>query len=189
MTARSTMTDLILSLRGMTSAGTADYSIVGVAFWSDDQLQMVLDRHRLHVYHEPLDVVQNWDGGGSVSYTDYYSGRQNLEADAFLEDSLGADVGTALYTADYNTGRFVFAADTAGTAYYLTGKAYDLNGAAADVWRQKAAHLAASGSFDWSSDNMSMKRSQQVAQAREMAAWYAAFAWPVTVTLTRSDTR
>ena len=157
----------------------------GVAADDHDRPAVELARHRLHLYSAPLAAAQNLDG----TYTDYHSGRQSLEGDAYLEDGLGNNIGTALYTADYNAGLFVFAADTQGATYYLTAKVYDLNGAAAEVWRQKTAHLAASGSFDWSSDNMSMKRSQQVSQAKEAASAYAALAWPLAVTLTRSDTR
>ena len=47
---------------------------------------------------------------------------------------------------------------------------YDLNAAAADVWEEKAATLAAD--FDFSADGASYTRSQSYQHAIEMAAYY-----------------
>jgi len=46
MAARTGMNDLITELRGMTNAGSADTTIAGTAYWSDNQLQAILDRNR-----------------------------------------------------------------------------------------------------------------------------------------------
>jgi len=47
---------------------------------------------------------------------------------------------------------------------------YDINAAAADVWQEKAATLAAD--FDFSADGASYTRSQTYQHAIEMAAYY-----------------
>jgi hypothetical protein len=192
--ARATLSDLIETVRGYINAGTADYSIGTVSYWDDNQLQKVLDRYRRDVRREPLIKVKTYAGGGSVEYYEYQSRYRNFEqtdggsALFIIEDGLGADQGTADWSADYQLGRVTFAANTAGTSYYLTGRIYDLYAAAADIWRQKAAHYSAgSGSFDWSTDNMSMKRSQMATQARDMANYYAGLAEPLTAILYRSD--
>jgi len=192
--ARTTLANMIADLRGLANAGTADYTIAGVTYWTDDQLQQVLDTNRYDVYREELAFVPRYITGGTIQYYDYYSQYDNFESTdggtvAFIvEDSTGTDVGTASYTPDYRTGRIVFAANTAGTIYYLTGRAYDLNGAAADVWQRKMIQVAASSSgFDWSSDNMSVKRSQQVEQAKMMINYYNGLRWPKTAIITRGD--
>jgi hypothetical protein len=196
--ARSTLSDLIEIVRGYTNAGTADYTIVGsggtVSYWSDDMIQRVLDRYRRDVRREKLVKIRHYAGGGSAEYYDHQSRFRNYEqtdggsAIFIVEDGLGDDQGTANWTADYLLGMVTFAANTEGTSYYLTGRIFDLYAAAADIWRQKASHIAAgASSFDWSTDNMSMKRSQIVKQAREEADYYAGLASPVIVTLERSD--
>jgi hypothetical protein len=193
MTARTTMADLITELRGMCNAGTADVTIAGTTYWTDDQLQKILDRNRLLVDQEPLYMVPS-HVPGSVEYYEYRSCYDHYEqtdggsAVFLLEDSTGANIGTALWDADYNTGVVTFAANTAGTTYYLTGRSYDLNGAAAEVWRQKASYYAATSSgVDWSTDNMRISRSQMVTQAQGMANYYAGLARPRTVSAERGD--
>lgn len=192
--ARTTMADIITEVRGMANAGTADYTVGTVTYWSDDQIQNVLDRNRFDVYREELQIIPRYIGGGSVEYYEYTSRYEWFEqtdggsAIFYLEDSLGANIGTASYTADYRTGKIEFAANTAGTVYYLNGRIYDLNGGAADVWRRKVTQVAASSSgFDWSTDNMSMKRSQMVSQARDMVNYFDGMRWPKTAVLTRGD--
>ena len=49
-----------------------------------------------------------------------------------VEDSDGDIIGTANWTADYARGLISFTADQAGTTYFVTGRTYDLNAAAAD---------------------------------------------------------
>jgi hypothetical protein len=115
--------------------------------------------------------------GGSLSYQDYRSSFGYLEATTggtailYLQDSTGATIGTANYTPDYRRGQFQFSANQAGSVYYLTGRSYDLNAAAADVWRRKAAHVAPT-SFDFSTDNHSINRSQVYKHSLEMADYF-----------------
>ena len=192
--ARTTMAYLIEELRGMGNAGTADFTVGTVSYWSDDQLQNLLDRNRLEVYREQLQMVPRHVGGGTTEYYEHLSRYELFEETSggtsifYIEDSAGVDQGTALWEADYRVGKVTFLADTAGSAYYLTGRVFDMNGAAADVWRKKAVQVAASSSgFDWSTDNMSMKRSQQVSQAHEMVSYYEGLAWPKTAVMYRGD--
>lgn len=57
-----------------------------------------------------------------------------------------------------------------GSANSAWTPTYDLNAAAAEVWQEKAAALAAV--FDFSADGASYQRSQAAAQAMRMAQWY-----------------
>ena len=172
MTARTGMTDLITSLRGMTNAGTADYTIGTTAYWSDDQLQEKLDAHRLDFYSAELTHITAMEGG-AVVYKTYRAPYRNLEGGTvnfLLVDFQGTPAGTADYTADYTTGTVTFTADQAAKQWYLTARAYDLNASAADIWRMKGAH--ASADFDFSTDNHSIKGSQVSMQCLKMADYY-----------------
>ena len=166
--ARNTMGTVLADLRNLINdpAGTAQV-------WTDDQLQYHLDRHRLDVYQAPLAPVPTAIGGGSVAYYEYRSAYRDYEATAggtavlFIENGVGTNVGTASYSFDTQNGIVTFTADTTGTAYYLTGRSFDLYGAAADVceaWAQKVAL-----EFDFSTDGQSFSRSQKAAMLSAQA--------------------
>ena len=170
------MSSLITELRGMVEAGTADYTVNSAAYWSDDHLQDVLDLHRRDVVFEPLSVYPTQGTASNSLYQDYrsafgfYEQTTGGSAIFYLQDSTGAYAGTANWTADYRRGVILFGADQAGTAYYLTGRSFDLDAAAADVWRRKASHYA--NSFDFSTDNHSISRSQVYAHCLQMAEFF-----------------
>jgi hypothetical protein len=170
------MGNLIEELRGLTEAGTSDYTVGVTTYWDNGQLQDVLDKHRTDIVFEQLSPYPTQAAGGSLLYQDYRSSFGFYEATTggtaifYVQDGTGANVGTALWSADYRRGAVAFAADTAGTTYYLTGRSYDLNASAADVWRRKASHAASA--FDFSTDNHSVTRSQVYAHALEMAEYY-----------------
>ena len=192
--ARSTLNELIEIVRGYAEAGSADFPIGTVNYWDADQVQRVLDRHRLDVYQEPIQMIPRHTGGGSIAYYEHQSSYDNFEqtdggsAIFWLEDAAGDNASTAIYSVDYQRGRVTFTQDTAGTAYYLTGRSYDLYGAAAEMWNMKASHQSGGGAgFDWSTDNMSVKRSQVKQQYVEMAHYYEGMARPRVIQVDRSD--
>lgn len=173
MTARTGMANLITELRGLTEAGTADYTVTSSTYWSDDHLQDVLDNHRRDVVFAPLAALPTVVAGGSLSYKEYRAAYDFLEATTggtdvfYLQDSTGATFGTSLWSADYRRGVITFASNTLGSYVYMTGRSYDLNAAAADVWQRKTAHFAP-GAFDFSTDNHSINRSQVYSHCLEM---------------------
>ena len=181
MTARNGMTALISELRGLTEAGLSEWVIIGsagtVTYWDDDQLQNILDIHRQDLVFDQLGMFPYQVAGGSLSYKDYRASVGFLEATTggtdvlYLQDSAGDTIGTSTFTPDYRRGQFLFSADQRGSVYYLTGRSYDLNASAADVWRRKAAHYSAT-SFDFSTDNHSVSRSQVYKHCLEMAAHF-----------------
>lgn len=188
--ARSTLASLIDQLRGMTDAAHAEYNIGTAVYWDADQLQTVLDRHRQDLRRVPLHSEPTYNGGTAAFY-DYFAPVGSFEqtdggtAVFVVEDATGADQGTATYSADYMRGLVTFAANTLGTAYYLTARTYDLPAAAADVWRMKAANVAKY--YDFSTDNHSLSRSQLQKQFLTMAEYYAGQSAPQVVTMYRSD--
>lgn len=180
--ARTTMTSLISTLRGMTNAGTADYTSGTATFWTDDQLQAVLDRYRVDVYEYDLRSVEQTDANGDSFYKQYYSDAYKwLEstdggtAVFFLQLSGGSILGTAVYSADYERGQVTFTQDMGGSSVAMTARSYDVYGAAADVWRQKASYYAVTA-YDWSTDNHRVSKSQIVTQCERMAQRYEAMA-------------
>lgn len=187
MTAREGMYTLIDTLRGMAAAGENDYTIGSTSYWSDEQVQQALDRHRVDVTRELLTPVEEYNGG-TVVWKQYLTWRENWESGTafFIQDSLGNTVSGTLYSMDYARGVVEFAASTGGSSYYVTGRTYNLNAAAADIWRKKAAHYA--GQFSFSTDNMRVDKGELVKNAFHMASIFDAMAGPVNVTIYRSDT-
>lgn len=188
--ARTGMTELINVLRGYTDTSDNDYQIGTATYWEDTQLQTVLDRHRTDVIYEQLTVDPKYVGG-SIQYFTYRSNHANYEqttggtAIFWLEHGTGDDVGTANYSVDYLNGIVTFIADTGGSVLYLTGRSYDINAAAADVWHQKMAHYA--GKFSFSTDTQKFNRNELITNARLMAEYYGSQGKPFTVTMYRSD--
>jgi hypothetical protein len=163
--ARSTLAEPIARVRDLAAAGTADYS--------DDAIQSVLDRNRLDFADDQLVSLREYDAGGTPVYYVYQAHYRNLEATdggtavLYVRDSSGARVGTASYSVFTEAGRVTFVSNTDGTAYYLTGRSYDVYAAAAEVWRMKAADVA--GRFDFTADGASFKASQLIEQYNKMA--------------------
>ena len=192
MAARTGLSHLIDVLRGMVEAGTADYTLGTANYWDDDHLERVLDGRRTDFYNEQLGKVEKWNGG-TVQYFEYVSQYKNMEqttggtAVFYIEDGTGADVASGNYSVDYFRGRITFAADTGGSVLYLTGRSYDLDGAASDIWKSKAGHAA--NMYDFSTDNHRFARSQYMDHCLKMASYYEQRASSSTKTtvLLRSD--
>lgn len=177
MTARTGLAGLIVELRQMTESAAGDYSINNKSYWNDEDLQNILDIHRRDIIFEQLQMYPVPIAGGSISYLDYRSSYGYYEettggtAIFYVQDSTGATIGSSTYTPSYRRGQIQFSSNQSGSVYYLTGRSYDLNAAAADVWRRKAAHVAPT-SFDFSTDNHSVNRSQVYKHSLEMADYF-----------------
>lgn len=171
--ARSGMQTLIDTVRGFANAAPDEWTVSTntslVEYWSDEEIQRVLDRHKTEYIHAAMSVEPTYSGG-AVVYTQYKLGATNVESGtaAFkIEDTAGTVTG---WTADYTRGIVTFATDQAGKSYWWSGFAYDLDAAAADIWRMKASHVA--GLVDFSTDGHSIKRSQQAQAYLNMAGYY-----------------
>lgn len=179
MTVRAGMGQLIAELRGMTEAGTADYTIAGATYWTDGQLQAILDGHRVDLVFAPLKPAPTYGAGGSLIYKDYYSAYGNFEralsgtAAFYVQDGNYNTVAPERYTPDYGRGMITFGTitGTGGTTdYYITGRAYDLFGAAADTWRRKMSHYATSVNF--STDNHSVSMGAIIDNCMKMSNYF-----------------
>lgn len=186
MSARAGMSANIEYLRGLTNAGTADYTLGTVAYWDGDQMQAVLDRNRVDFYRAAFQKIQQYEGG-TVVYKIYQSEFRFIESGTNfeLEDAEGNTVGTALYTLDAERGKVTFASDTGGSTYYMTGRSFLMEPAAAEIWRSKAANVSAY--YDIKTISQSLSRSQMVKQFLEMADYFDAQSGIMTVEMFRSD--
>lgn len=198
MTVRTSMASLITTLRGFANAGLADYSIDSTAYFSNEQLQAVLDRYKTDLNDIQIIPRPTMTAGAIVQYKEYQSPAHWLEttdtggsARFIVSDGLGSVLDTSLWSADYENGLVTFTNDQAGSARYLTAHSYDVYAAAADVWQQKAAAYATM--IDFTTDNHSIKRSHIVAQCESMAKRYAGMAvsggGASSVDAVRGDTR
>lgn len=165
----------------------------GTAIWSNDQAQAILDNHRQDFYQVALDVTPRQIAAGTVHYTVYSTPGvlKNLEEEPSgsaawrLYDSTGATIGTANYTADYANGIVRFSADQAGSARYLDGRAYDLHGAAAEGWEERAG--LQSGRYSFEDAGGRFDRSDYFEHCQKMQEKHAAKAWPMSLSLVRGD--
>lgn len=146
----------------------------GSVIWTDVQAQALLDARRTVFYGELLSAIGQV-AGGTTEYHLYTSAYRNLE-----EASSGTvawrcyagtqTFGTADASLDYVGGALTFTADQAGSARYLDGRSYDLNLAAADAWRERAA--GQHDNYDFSTDGQSFSRQQQYLHCLQMAKLY-----------------
>ncbi len=185
--ARSGMADIVSDLRAMTDASAEDYEVAGVPYWTDAQLQRILDKHRTDLKWSEMEAQEEASG----AYLDYSVGFGNLEstAGAFaVQDVNGNDISSSLYSVDYQRGVITFLSDTGGTQYFVTGRSYDLEGAAAEVWKMKQSHYASAVNF--STKVHTIARSQLYEHAREMAEFYSSLGDSGfgTMDIIRSDT-
>lgn len=171
--ARTGMQTLIDTVRGYANAAPDEWTISTdtslIEYWSDEEIQRVLDRHKREYIHELMDAQPTYESGTTV-FKQYLLGATNVEGGTVVfrvEDTAGTVSG---YTVDYTRGIVTFSTDQNGKAFYWSGFAYDLDAAAADIWRMKASHVA--GLVDFSTDGHSIKRSQQAQQYLTMANYY-----------------
>ena len=68
--ARDGMATLIAELRRRTNAGTAEATVNGTAYWTDDQLQSVLDTRRSVLKFLPIHAMPK-ASAGSYIYKEY----------------------------------------------------------------------------------------------------------------------
>lgn len=192
MTARAGMTTLISDLRQKTNAGTADYTLAGTSYWTDTQLQTELDKQQQQWYHERLDsqpVLTN----SAYAYYDYCvpeymaGGLEENAADSgwCVRDSAGGSVNASNYSVNYQARRVTFTQNQAGSVYYLDARTYNVNAAAAAVWRMKASAVASNVS--WASDNMRVDGAQEYEHCIKMAEQFDAQSGARTGRFVRTD--
>lgn len=185
------MLGLIAELRGLGNASTNDFEIAGVPYWTDEQLEQVLDATRVDFVRATLTPETDYSGTMAV-YTRYRIPYRWVElpgsgADAWkIEDGDGNVIDPATYSVDWRTQTVTFSTDQKGEVRTLTGRAYDLYRAAASVWRRKAAWAAPRFDIRERGD-LELKRTQVYEHCLRQAEYFEALAGPVSVRLVRGD--
>lgn len=194
MMARTGMATNISAMRRFTNAGTADATVNGVAYWTDDQLQEILDRYRQDFYHVPMLPVPEMTTDGSTQWTTYRLPDQAKYIEEYDSESIfrvykadGTNAGTADYTVNYERRVIEFDADQQNVTWYVDFSAFNVNRAAAEVWESKAAFVV--DNVDWSSDNHRISASQEYEHCMKQAARFKAMAGTNVSKMTRSDMR
>jgi hypothetical protein len=183
MSARSGMASLITQFRRLTDDA-------GTAIFTDDRVQEIFDNNRFDFYQDPLTVTAQQIASGTVGYHVYTSAYNNLEGTASgtvafrLYDSRGTVLTTG-YTADVQRGVFTFSASQAGSARYLDARAFDLYGAVAEGWRERAGLQA--NDYDFRVEGRQYSRSQWFKHCFDMASFYNKQAKPKQAVIERGD--
>lgn len=182
--ARPGMSHLVAEVRRLSGASSTEYTAAGTTWWTDDQIEAVLDRHRRDITSEQLISDRTPVGGGSSSYITFRSRHSDLEtgAGAAIRDGLGDLRGTATYTLDGTRGVITFTDDQGGTALYLTTATYDVHGAAAEVLENWSTALSLD--FQFATDGQSFHREQKAHALAARAGEQRRRAWARTVRFT-----
>ena len=130
--ARSSMAALITRVRRLISDVAG-----GSQVFSDDEIQDALDVYQEGHRYRPLRAEPTYSAG-SVEWRDFYADIGDWEADEALADGVYTSVTAA--TSDRIAGHWTFAASQM-QGVFVTGKTYDLYGAAADLLEGWAAKV------------------------------------------------
>lgn len=176
---RAGLADLVTRWREMVadSAGSV---------WTNSEAQTILDSYRIDLYRRELTPMPASESG-TTAWKTYLIGRSDLETVASgtaywqIWDANGSAIGTATYTADYQTGIVTFTADQRGSIRYLDARSFDLAGAAAHGWREMAG--AKAGLYQFSADGASYNRQQWFDHCMVMADYYDRMATTGTSTM------
>lgn len=178
--ARTGLVDIRNDLRGMTEAGTADWTAGTIVYFSDEMLDVILDRHSDEFVYTGMEAEEpRRVSDGTWRWSVYeIEDTANIETSTggtavfYVQDNLGGTLAASAYTMDYRNGLMTLVTPlTQALPYFATGYSYDLNAAAAEIWRTKANHAA--NSFDFSTDNHTVNRSQVYKQYMAMADYYS----------------
>lgn len=169
MAVRSGMESFILELRRMTDASANEVSVNGVQYWTDDQLQSILDAYRHDVLDLALIPASQREAGSDVVYRYYIPNEVGswIENDPTVLSVVTDDGDTApTYTYDSTNRYFLFAADTGGATMLLRCRFYDMRLAAARVWFEKAGHRIQL--VNWKAGGQSLAEDQEYQHCMEM---------------------
>lgn len=184
MALRSTMAPLIAETRRLIGdpAGASEV-------FSDADIQDSLDRRRRDISRLEMIAVSTVAVGGITSYLDYYTDGGHWEQDAVLQDPNFKVLTTstspvAITLADYLTGRWTLSASQ-DPPVIITGKQFDLNGAAADLLEEWLSRVKLE--FDFLSAGRTFKRSQQIDALLSLSERYRRRQWIGYSAMVRTD--
>lgn len=174
MTARTSMASFILELRRMTDASATEVKVNNVQYWTDDQLQSILDVYRHDILDLPLLPASQREAGKDVTYRYYIPDEVGswIEYDPLYFSVVDANGNAqSTYTFD-NVNRYIlFNSNTAGATMLLRCRFFDMRLAAARVWFDKAAHRTAL--IDWKAGGQNLNEDQEYQHCMAMFVAYS----------------
>ena len=190
MPARLGLLPLIAHLRALCAVGEADVVVGALTYWSDEMLQAELDATRRTVYGAPLLALPQFLDGAYRYYEYAFPTALGVwieeaapQSGFAVRDSSGVAL-TSGFTVNYRARRVAFEGDQGGLSYTLDARFYDLYGAAANIWEQKAAFAAAR--LDWAGAH-GLKASQEYAHCTAQALRFRQLSGVRTATFYRTD--
>jgi len=188
--ARTSMATLIAHLRELTATSTAELTINGVDYFTDDQLQDALMRHSAIQIRVALYPIGDYDGSEMVYvryplpyYMVWIEGAGDDGSAWALVDGNGADAPAHAFHP--HTRQIGFDDPTDGRTYYLSATSYNMHRVAATIWSQKAAHSAHRVNF--SVDGQAVSAGDYHAHCLKMVAYYEGLAGATMVRRVRVD--
>lgn len=174
MAVRNGMASVILELRRMTDASATEVKVNGVQYWTDDQLQTVLDQYRHDVLDLPLMPASQREAGKDVTLRYYIPDEvgtwiENDPTVLTVVDENG--ITQSSYTYDPTSRYFLFDANTNGATRLMRGRFYDLRLAAARVWFDKAGHRVAL--INWKAGGQNLNEDQEYQHCMAMFVAYS----------------
>lgn len=171
---RSGMVYLILLLRSLTDAQIGETTVNNLAYWTDHQLQQILDLYRTRHVQIPLTPIPQTVGGQTVYYLyefPHYVDNPEYATDSpfFSVTNKNGDVLTD-YTYEVGTNYITFDGDQEQGERYLTVSCYNLRLAAARVWSEKGAQRAAL--VDWKAGGQTLNEDQEYQHCMSMVNYF-----------------
>jgi hypothetical protein len=207
MTVRLGMVNSIAELRRICDASENESTVNGVAYWTDQQIQDVLDNHAEDVT-DVLLTARPLREGSSTVYKRYYipktiskwmehftEAEETANALLDAEDQLDATPlfevrdanGNLVTNYTYNRARRLieFDSDTNANYFYLRATDYDIEAAASELWTNKAAHRAQL--IRWKAGDHQLHEDQEWAHCMKMAEHYSRTRGAQNVVMIKTD--
>lgn len=172
-------TTLVDRLRGMVGAGSGEYTIEGVSYWTGPQLARLLLSHRVYWHDREVLRLETLDAQGVMEVRKGWLVVNGTidPADPGTIRSMGGSV-TGWTVSEDGQVLFDTPVQALGTLRW-SGFTYDLAAAAADALESWAS--AVQLHYDVTTDGQSMSRSQKHSQLLKQAAGWRARSLPRSV--------
>lgn len=145
-------------------------------YFSDQDIQDRLDLTRKSFYVHPLKAEETLVAGGLKEYHDYHAARHFWEEGAVLQSRNGTELEPD--ESDWLTGHWHFDDDQDTCHVYITGRAYDVYGACANLMGNLISRLRKE--FNFTADGMTIQRIAQVEDLKCQAEMFRRMSWSLS---------
>lgn len=165
--------DLVKDVRRLAAAGDSEYTIGGVTYWEDAEVEKLLVENSDILNLVRLETLPSWEEGKLVVKRARLLTAYRIEPEGG-EGTVHTHHGDEVAFTLGNDGLLTFAEDQEHHRLYWSGQVYDVYSAAAELCEAWAA--AVKLDYDVGADQQEMKRSQKHAQliAQAKTLWASA---------------